>query len=84
MKRFRVLAAIFGVLTLALAYETVRSATHGIKALLGLGVPRLVMPGLINLALAVLTVSVATLTFRLARMQLTIARLPASTRDRTA
>jgi hypothetical protein len=73
--RFALLAiACFG-LTLALAYEGATVAIHGLQALVPLGMPRLLTPGLIDLGLGAMLLNLSWLTFRGARQQLAIARL---------
>jgi hypothetical protein len=84
MNRFKLLASVFAALTLVLVYEGALAAVHGIEALLGIGVPRLLMPGVASLGSAILTLALATLTFRLARMQLTIGRAQTKVRGRVA
>lgn len=84
MNRFTLLAGVFAVLTLGLTYEGGLAAIHGVAALTGVGGPRLVTAGLMSLGAALMTLLVAGLTFRLARMQLVIGRSRSSARDRTA
>ncbi len=84
MNRFRMLAAAFALLTACLAYEAARAALNAMTALSGGPGHRLIIPGLMNLCVAVVTLIVAGLTFRLARMQLIIGRIRASARDRNA
>lgn len=84
MNRFKMLAAAFALLTVCLAYEGGLAAIHGFAELTGVGAPRYVTGGLMSLGLALMTLIVAGLTFRLARMQFTIGRLRSSARDRAA
>lgn len=81
MTRFAGLAAAFAVMTFWLLYEAVRFTVFATKAFLGLGAPRLVMPGLINLGLAILTFGLAWMTQRMMRMQWTIDRVMRSRRS---
>ena len=75
MSRFALLAITSFGLTLALAYEGATLAIHGVAALIPLGTPRLVTPGLVDLALGTLFLNLSWLSFRGARQLLTIARL---------
>ncbi len=81
MNRFALLAVISFGLTTLLVYESGVSAVHGLATVIGIGVPRLVTPGLLQLGLAILLLNLSWLTFRGARQMLTIARL-IRTRDR--
>ena len=75
MRRFATLGLIFSALTLVLGYQAVRSMIHGVEAVIGIGMPRLVLPGLMNLGLGALSFYLATLTLRLARQYTTLIRL---------
>lgn len=75
MNRFGFLAVACFALTIGLLYEGGTFAVHGFEAVIGIGVPRLVAPGLMQLALAGLFLNLSWLTLRGGRQQLTIARL---------
>jgi hypothetical protein len=82
MRRFALLAATSVGLTLILVYEGSLSAIRGLEVLVGIGTPRLVASGLIDLGLAALLLNLSWLTARGARQLITIARLMRS-RERT-
>jgi hypothetical protein len=71
----RGMAAVFALLTLAIAFEAVHFAKDGVQSLLDIGNPRSVIDALIKLGLAVLFGSLAWRTLGLARVSLTISRL---------
>lgn len=75
MSRFALLAIVSFGLTLALTYEGATLAIQGVEALIPIGMPRLLTPGLINLGLGAMLLNLSWLTFRGARQQLAIARL---------
>jgi len=75
MNRFGLLAVISFGLTLGLLYVGGTTAIHGVEAVIGIGVPRLVPSGLMQLGLAALLLNLSWLTLRGARQQLKIARL---------
>jgi len=78
MNRFGLLAVISFGLTLGLLYVGGTTAIHGVEAVIGIGVPRLVPSGLMQLGLAALLLNLSWLTLRGARQQLKIARLARS------
>jgi hypothetical protein len=75
MSRFTLLAVTFSALTLGLAYEAVRFSINGVAAVIGIGMPRVLFPGLMSLGLAALAFNLAWLMLRLARQQVTLSRL---------
>ena len=84
MRRFGLLAVTSFGLTILLVYEGGTLVIHGLAAIFGIGVPRVVAAGLMQLCLAALLLNLSWLTLRGARQQLTIARLMKSRdRDRT-
>ncbi len=62
------LGFVFAALTAIIAVEAARFAVDGIEALAGIGMPRMVMPGLMNIGLAVLAFALARRTLLLARL----------------
>ena len=84
MSRFALLAAITLGLAIALLYEGGIWAIHGVEAVIGIGMPRLVFSGLLDLGLSILLFNLSWLTFRGARQQFVIAQLVRRRqRDRT-
>jgi len=84
MSRFALLAVVSFGLTLVLVYEGAIFARQGLVSIVGIGVPRLVASGLMDLGLAALLLNLSWLTLLGARQQLTIARLARRRRrDRT-
>jgi len=75
MSRFALLAVICLGLAIALLYEGGIWAIQGVEAVVGIGMPRLVFSGLVDLALSILLFNLSWLTFRGARQQFVIVQL---------
>lgn len=77
MNRFAALAVVYAGLTIAGGYVAALSAIHGIEALIGIGMPRNLPIGLVDLGLAALLANLTWLTLRAAHRYLALTRLTA-------